>query len=454
VEHHVFRTLHGSGAILLLLTCTLFTCPIPLPAQALSGLRVSTNPTTPPTVTVAPGTCRVAGHTVTLPTTTTLNIAPQPGQHIENETYTLAPKHADRWGPGTHLKGCLTTNALPGCLQPDSVSVLFPDDTTATLGTDYELNAQWATIARTPTGRITTDTQVRVSYTVGQMRVDAIGITSAGKVELIPGTPDKATPPMPQVTTGSLHLANVFLPHNATTLQDWQLFPIGAPFAEPTPAELAARAALIPHTLQKLKSGEPVTIVTWGDSVTVGGDASTPAKAYANLFISTLRQRYPKSKITHINASIGGTTTEGRLPAFATEVLAYTPDLVTIEFVNDMPYSEQKLRTNYDNVCSQLRGTGAEIILLTPHFTMLEFMQKAFPRGGETRPAVFTLRSIAAEHHIGLADAAARWAHLDAEGIPYVTYLRNGINHPDDRGHELFVRELMTFFPPAGNSSK
>jgi lysophospholipase L1-like esterase len=336
---------------------------------------------------------------------------------------------------------------LPGCLQPGSVEVLLPDNTTATLNIDYQLNEQWAAISRTPNGRITTDTQVRVSYTAGLMRVDAISVTPDGKIELIKGTPDKATPPMPEVTTGSLHLANVFLPHNSTGIAPWQIFPIGAPFPEPDAAEIAARAALIPRTLRKLQTGQPVTIVTWGDSVTVGGDASTPDKAYANLFISTLRQRFPKSQITHVNASIGGTTTEGRLPAFSTEVLAHQPDLVTIEYVNDMTFPEQKLRTNYDNAISQLRGLGSEVILLTPHFTMLEFMQKVYPRGGETRPAVFTLRSIAAEHHIGLADTSKRWAHLDEEGIPYVTYLRNGINHPDDRGHELFVRELMTFFP-------
>ena len=45
-----------------------------------------------------------------------------------------------------------------------------------------------------------------------------------------------------------------------------------------------------------------------------------------------------------------------------------------------------------------------------------------------------------------LADATARWEHLWKEGIPYVTLLRNGINHPDDRGHALFADELMGCF--------
>ena len=47
---------------------------------------------------------------------------------------------------------------------------------------------------------------------------------------------------------------------------------------------------------------------------------------------------------------------------------------------------------------------------------------------------------------MALADASARWEHLWQEGLPYVTLLRNGINHPDDRGHSLFSEELIKCF--------
>jgi hypothetical protein len=59
---------------------------------------------------------------------------------------------------------------------------------------------------------------------------------------------------------------------------------------------------------------------------------------------------------------------------------------------------------------------------------------------------VFALRDYAAKHNLALADASARWEHLWREGLPYVTLLRNGINHPDDRGHAMFADELMKCF--------
>src|SRR5690606_18362932 len=104
----------------------------------------------------------------------------------------------------------------------------------------------------------------------------------------------------------------------------------------PLPNEMTSNSKTVANALEKLRAGKQVTIVTWGDSVTVGGDTSKPELAYANLFITRLRERFPTADIKHINAGIGGTNTDGRLPALDQEVLSHKPDLVTIEFVNDM----------------------------------------------------------------------------------------------------------------------
>ena len=59
-------------------------------------------------------------------------------------------------------------------------------------------------------------------------------------------------------------------------------------------------------------------------------------------------------------------------------------------------------------------------------------------RIAEARPDLVTIEFV--------NDASARWEHLHREGIPYVTLLLNGINHPDDRGHALFADELIRCF--------
>ena len=64
----------------------------------------------------------------------------------------------------------------------------------------------------------------------------------------------------------------------------------------------------------------------------------------------------------------------------------------------------------------------------------------------DPRPYVHGLRQFAAKHNVAIADASLRWGHLVKEGIPYVTLLSNSINHPDDRGHEMFAQSLMDLF--------
>jgi hypothetical protein len=64
----------------------------------------------------------------------------------------------------------------------------------------------------------------------------------------------------------------------------------------------------------------------------------------------------------------------------------------------------------------------------------------------DDRTSVEAMRQVARENGIGLADTARRWEHACREGIPYMTWLWNGINHPDNDGHELFVRDLMSYF--------
>jgi lysophospholipase L1-like esterase len=282
------------------------------------------------------------------------------------------------------------------------------------------------------------------------MRMDALCVSGDGKVSLIKGVADKAMPAPPKVPVGSATIAHVYLPHGCERIEARQVLPAGKPFPELDAAEIKQRGAqFVPKTLAKLQAGKPVTVVTWGDSVTAGGDASRPELRFADQFAIRLRERYPKADVRHVNAGIGATNTVMRMPKLQEEVLAHKPDLVTIEFVNDMMLKEEIVRQNWNSAIDQITSAGAEVIILTPHFVMPEMMGKNEPFGGETRPFIDWLRDVAAKRNVALADTSKRWEHLEAEGIPYITMLANGINHPDDRGHELFVKDLMSFFPPA-----
>jgi lysophospholipase L1-like esterase len=399
-------------------------------------------------ITLLPGVCRVGDKTAKVAKSVTFTIAPAESIAVTDEEYQLSSEPTERWGKGTHLKQCLHGTAIPGALLVGSVVVKLPDGSVAKEGTDYHLDTRWAGLSRIESGRIQKETKVRISYRVGLMRLDSLAVNSDGKVELIAGKADVTTPQPPEIAKDTLRIANVFMPPGAASVAAWQVFVIGDGFPETDENLMALRQALVSKTLNKLRRGQPVKIVAWGDSVTAGGDVSSPAKAFPALFATRLGERFRGSKITLVNAGIGATTSAMRLPNLQKDVTSHQPDLVLIEFVNDMGVPEATVRQNMDSAFEQIRAVGGEIILITPHFTMQEMMKLDLPRGKESRPTVSLLRQIAEEKSVGLADVSRRWEHLEKEGIPYITLLKNGINHPDDRGHELFVRELLTFFPP------
>jgi len=417
--------------------------------HVLSGLQITCQGTQ---LKVSRGKCEMEGKTVDVASETTLTIDPIPVIAVKDEAAKPKTEVPKGWAHGTRLKGVQPRpggTPLPGCLVPNSVIVKSAPGDEGTVfkeGEDYLVDHEWGQVGRKPTGKIGEKDTVYIDYRCGVMRIDTIFVSSDGQVALQKGVEAKTCPLPPERPVNCVALANIFMPYHAASVEPARIYPIGEPFPPPTADELKRKAQLVKKTRARLDAGEPVTLVAWGDSVTAGGDASVPAKNYVNLFASTLQAKYPKSKITMINAGIGGSNTNQRLPNLQKEVLDHKPDLVVIEYVNDMGMPPENLRKNYFSASDQIRAAGAEVIIQTPHFTMLTMMGSKSLRDPDPRRNCEGLRQIALEKNVGLSDAAKRWEHLWREGLPYITLLYNGINHPDDRGHKIFVDELMKFF--------
>ena len=396
---------------------------------------------------VTAGRCRVGGRIVKVKEAT-LAIDPSDSVTVEREGYPLLDDRPKSWRGGTRLTAGRTPyRIMPGQLEPKSLVVWSsadPDATRYERDKDYFLDEFWGALCRLPKGRVKLKQRVAIDYVYGQRRVDRVEINAKGEVVLRRGTPKVDCPAMPPKTPGAITLATVYRPYHARSLRPEHVFVVNEAKAAERPTPDTKSVA---KTLAKLRAGEPVTIVCWGDSVTVGGDASRPEHRYVDLFATRLRERFPASKIKVINAGIGGTSTNGRLKAYPKEVLAHKPDLISVEFVNDMGMPVDRLRANWISAIEQARKIGAEFVVITPHYVMPSWMHKKHSRGPETRVNCKTLRTLATEKGVGLADAARRWELLEYEGMPYEILLMNGINHPDDRGHALFVDELMRLFP-------
>jgi len=409
---------------------------------------------------VRPGQARILGSMVTLQTEAVLEPAAPDPIVITGEGIRLWADPPKKWQSRTKLFGrsARLRRYVPHSLIPGTVRIYDRGGAEYRLDQDYVLDETWCAVALKPGGRLKENTPYLVDYTLGPKALDAVALDSRGRVSLIRGAPAVTCPLPPDPPPDGITLAHVYWPGaGLAALTQENVFPVGPPFQRPAAArEMSKR---IPRTMAKLRAGEPLTIVCWGDSVTVGGDAEPRSQRYSDVFGREIRKRHPNVRI--VNVSQGGSNSAHWLDDHhpqATKiwgekrpkwgmVTGPAPDLVTIEFVNDAWLAnEAAFRKRYDEILRRLHDAGAEVILITPHFTMRSMMGFTGLRQPESRGYVANLRRYAEERNLGLADASLRWEHLWREGVPYETLLRNGINHPDNRGHLLFAEELLTCF--------
>jgi lysophospholipase L1-like esterase len=411
-------------------------------------------------VVVAPGTARIDGKAVTIAQRVTLPVAPAPILSVSDEALKLSVDKPVGWSKGTRLQACNArdVNAAGSFVRGSLELRRSKGGDLLKEGEDYLVDADWGHVGLGPKSSVTEKDTVFASYRYSLLRMDTVQVAADGRVSLKQGEPHISAPVPPAADPGSIAIAHVFVGYGATEVTTDSIYPITETAAQATTATTPGR---IPKTLTKLKAGEPVTIVCWGDSVTAGGNASKPELRYVDVFAAGLRERFPKAKIDVQNISAGGSNSRQWLypekfpykglhgaanPARFENVLAARPDLVTIEFVNDASLTPALVEETYSEILHRLEPGGTEVILITPHFTMWKMMGFKSMREPERRPYVLALRDFAEKHHLALADASARWEHLAKEGLPYLTLLHNTINHPDDRGHRLFAEELWKCF--------
>jgi len=212
------------------------------------------------------------------------------------------------------------------------------------------------------------------------------------------------------------------------------------------PADL--RATGLSNTRQKLRAGEKVRILAYGDSITAGGDATAPGLIFWERWADALRQKYPRATIETVNGSTGGDSTVQGLQRLPEKVLAQKPDVVLIGFgMNDhnrggVPPAAfaENLRTMIDRVRAD---TGAEIVLFS-----------AFPPNPKWHYGTHNMAAYAAateaaarERHCAFADVYHLWEQFAGKKKPE-DLLGNNINHPNDFGHWIYFQALVAMDSP------
>lgn len=399
------------------------------------------------------------------PVNTIVRVTPPEWVTVTAEKYDSLPvfnPRAGGWVKGVQLVGVRAQETTtPYLLDKDSLVLRAGPETSSETfrrGEAYEVDLSWGTVGRTTNSTIGAKQQVYASYRHAQLRLDAVVLTKEGRVEWRKGQPLSAAPLAPEINPGEQHLGNIWLPGVIAKLSPDHLFPIlEIAYPEPPKPSPTVAEKFVPKALAKLRSGEPLRILAWGDSVTVGTYVPDWQKnRWQEQFVARLKERFPKAKIELVTEAWGGRNTSTYLAQppgaehnYKEKVLDAKPDLVVSEFVNDAGLNPEAVEKQYSKFLADFQAIGAEWIILTPHYVRPDWMGLTRERDidNDPRPYVTGLRQFSAKHNVALADAALRYGRLWRQGIPHTSVMLNSINHPDARGMKLFADALMELFP-------
>lgn len=208
---------------------------------------------------------------------------------------------------------------------------------------------------------------------------------------------------------------------------------------------------------RKLEGGGAFKIVSYGDSITAGGEASEMNFRFQQRFVKYLRAKFPKSKIEARDVSIPGYASRQGIDWFDkkpkkllppdTMGTVEKPDLVLVGFgMNDHnkgTVEPEMFKNNLITLVKLIRERhGADVILFS-----------AFPPNdnwyyGSHRMNQFAeaTKQAAAEAKCAYVDVYSTW-EMVLKRKDQSSLLGNNINHPNDFGHWLYEQafEAMTF---------
>jgi lysophospholipase L1-like esterase len=208
--------------------------------------------------------------------------------------------------------------------------------------------------------------------------------------------------------------------------------------------------APLARVLAKLQAGQPVTIVTMGDSLTDYAHWANKPVNWPTLLKEALRERF-KSEVTIVNPAIGGTQLTQNL-ILLPRWIATTPepDLVTVCFgYNDWEAGmrgERFFEVERDAVDRIRRATGgkADVLLMTSSpsvekwDTLAELSEAARKAAREKNAGIADIEK--AMHTAGAADRERLFARDKG--------------HLGPEGHRVFVTTVLEAIATGGATSK
>lgn len=184
--------------------------------------------------------------------------------------------------------------------------------------------------------------------------------------------------------------------------------------------------------MARAEAGEELNIAFLGGSITQGSVATRPELCYAHRVYEWWCGQYPDAKFNYINGGIGGTTSQFGVSRADSDILAYEPDFVIIEFsVNDD--SNEHFMETYEGLVRKVYTYKTKPAVMLVHNVF-------YDNGGNAQ-----LMHSRIGRHYGLPSVSMQSTIYQAvvAGLIANRDITPDDLHPNDAGHEL-VASVIT----------
>lgn len=205
-----------------------------------------------------------------------------------------------------------------------------------------------------------------------------------------------------------------------------------------------------------------LTIVAFGDSITMSIQVEDERLRWTNLLRRRLREAFPDRESEVFNAGVGGNSTREAMARLEKDVLAHRPDWVLLEFGgnNDDPFHPERRVSvpEYRRYLEEFRTrippeTGVIVITFPPiideqHvYCGSEWCRRFGGIDAAAERFRIVSRGFAAENGFPLVDLAATLKVQLAAGDPNLYILPDGV-HLNEAGNRLLAELVFSTLEP------
>jgi lysophospholipase L1-like esterase len=206
---------------------------------------------------------------------------------------------------------------------------------------------------------------------------------------------------------------------------------------------LPAASGSLPRVARRIAAGDPVTIVAFGSSTTVGFGTSSLAYTYPSRLADQLRRAFPTADITIINRGRGGQDAPEMVARLQTAVLDADPDLViwqlgTNTVVKGSADDVAATTALVEDGIARLQARGIDVVLIDP-----QYVPAVTARSDNAGRMVKLMAEVAKLKNVPLFprfEVMRQW-HED-DKLPFDKFVIGDGLHMNDWGYACFAQLL------------